>query len=77
MIRAAEDGEEGWRCLRCEEIVRSASRVEGQYIPFASSDTGEDSIGFSDSASALLDQLDTDEFEMDSSEQSYPSGSEE
>ncbi len=31
MLRAYEDGDPGWECLRCNEIVQSAGRTEIEF----------------------------------------------
>jgi len=41
MLRAADDGERGWECLRCENMVLSADRVEGGTSEEARSDDFE------------------------------------
>lgn len=41
MLRAADDGELGWECLRCEAIVISAGRVQGAAVEEPASDDHE------------------------------------
>jgi peroxin-2 len=60
MMRAADEDPDGlgWECLRCNEPVRSADRVEGEIVQgdLSNSSTGEDGDDFE------LGELDTSEF---------------
>lgn len=78
MMRASDEDPDGlgWECLRCNESVRSADRVEGEVTQEDLSDslTGEDGDNFE------LGELDTSEFldsslDDDNDEMSMGSGS--
>ncbi|KAG8903448.1 peroxisome assembly protein (Peroxin-2) [Tulasnella sp. 403] len=53
MMRAADDGEQGWECLRCRSIVSSSARAEAE--------PGSDSEGGSDGVSERASSIDSND----------------
>ncbi|KZW04128.1 hypothetical protein EXIGLDRAFT_758429 [Exidia glandulosa HHB12029] len=67
LLRAADEGERGWECLRCGEMVRDASRVTA--LTLAERDR------HANGSSGSLDSLDVDGISLDSYDSLQPMSS--
>ena len=57
-MRCIDDGEDGWTCLRCMELVRSCERVQNRY---------DDSTHTSEGWASEMDDLTSFESDIDMS----------